>query len=58
MIALLAHDSGGDEGVEEAAHPDSSWLKANIRAWAEESGIDLGDARTKADMLAVIEEAV
>ena len=57
MIALAARDSGGGEGDEDAAQPDESWLNAVIQDWAEEKGIDLAGARTKAEMLAVIREA-
>ena len=56
-MALIADDSGSDEGGPEAAQPDESWLNADIRAWAEDHGVDLGSATTKADMLAVIREA-
>lgn len=35
--------------------PDKTWTGAAIRAFAGDHGIDLGEASTKADMLAVIE---
>lgn len=35
--------------------PDKSWTGAAIRAFAGDHGIDLGEASTKADMLAAIE---
>lgn len=35
--------------------PDKTWTGAAIRAFAGDRGIDLGEASTKADMLAVIE---
>lgn len=37
--------------------PDKSWTGAAIREFAGDHGIDLGEASTKADMLAVIEAA-
>ena len=35
--------------------PDKTWTGAAIRAFAADHGIDLGEASTKADMLAAIE---
>lgn len=35
--------------------PDKTWTGPAIRAFAADHGIDLGEASTKADMLAVIE---
>ncbi len=34
--------------------PDSTWKNADIEAYAEEHGIDLGGATKKADMIAAI----
>ena len=34
--------------------PDESWTNAEIKQYADDNGIDLGGATTKADMLAVI----
>lgn len=34
--------------------PDESWTVRNLRAYADEVGIDLGDATRKADILATI----
>jgi len=36
------------------ATPTSDWKNAEIKSWAESRGVDLGDATTKADMLAAI----
>lgn len=37
--------------------PDDKWKNDDIRAYAAEHGLDLGDATTKKDMLAAIEAA-
>jgi sialic acid synthase SpsE len=37
--------------------PDDSWKNADIKKWAEDHGVDLGDATKKADMLAAISDA-
>lgn len=49
-------DDASDEqvGVREGK-PDLSWKKDEIKAWAASRGIDLDPAKTKPDMLAVIE---
>ena len=42
------------------AEPESSFPKMTVpelKAWAEENGIDLGDATKKADIIAVLEAA-
>ena len=39
----------------EVAVPDASWTAAAIRKYAVDHSVDLGEASTKADMLAVIE---
>ena len=45
----------GDEDVQAAVYtPDESWTNADIKQYADDHGIDLGGATTKADMLAVI----
>lgn len=38
----------------EPVEPDESWKNDDIKAYAESHGIDLGEAKTKADMLAAI----
>jgi len=38
--------------------PDKTWKNDDIVAFAEEHEIDLGDATTKADMLAAIDAAI
>lgn len=44
------------EPVEAAAPgPDKSWTSGQIKQYAEDNGIDLGEATTKAAMLAVID---
>ena len=37
--------------------PDDSWSKQRIMDWAAAHGIDLGAAKTKADMLMIIRDA-
>ena len=54
------HPLGGDSDWEEidgeaSTSPDKSWKVADLKVYAEENGIDLGDATTKADILTVID---
>ena len=43
------------EGQDEpGSTPGESWTNAEIKQYADDNGIDLGGATTKADMLAVI----
>lgn len=37
-----------------SGEPDASWKVAALKAYADEQGIDLGDATKKDDILAVI----
>jgi hypothetical protein len=37
--------------------PNESWKNADIKNWARDNGVDLGDATNKADMLAAISSA-
>lgn len=37
--------------------PDASWTVRDLRAYADDAGIDLGDATRKADILATIAAA-
>lgn len=47
--------AGEVEGQDERDEtPDDSWTNAEIKQYADDNGIDLGSATTKADMLAVI----
>lgn len=39
---------------EDGETPDDSWTNQRIKQYAEDNGIDLGGATTKADMLAAI----
>jgi len=39
---------------EQSSSPDKSWKVADLKAYAEESGIDLLDATKKEDILAAI----
>lgn len=48
---------GGQKTVERSATPDKSWKVAELKAYADERGIDLGDATKKGDILAVLEGA-
>jgi hypothetical protein len=50
----------GDEAPEKTwtdDAPDTTWKNAAIKDWAEDHGVDLGDATKKADMLAAISDA-
>jgi len=49
-------DADGEEQSAEAA-PTSDWKNAEIKDWAAAHDLDLGDATTKADMLAAIAAA-
>lgn len=45
----------GSSSGSRSESPDKSWKVADIRAFADERGIDLGDATKKDDLLAAIE---
>lgn len=49
----VAVEEGPSEDAPQEA-PDKSWKVADIRAYAEEHNIDLGDATKKDDLLAAI----
>jgi hypothetical protein len=51
----LGADEEPEKGPSEV--PDESWKNADIKTWAEDHGVDLGDATKKADMLAAISSA-
>lgn len=53
----VSASSAPPEPVVEAVVPDASWTAAAIRKYAVEHSVDLGEATTKADMLAAIEAA-
>ena len=44
----------GQEGAERSATPDKSWKVPELKAYAEEQGIDLGAATKKDDILAAL----
>ena len=44
----------GQETTGRSDTPDKSWKVAELKAFADEQGIDLGDATKKDDILAVI----
>jgi hypothetical protein len=51
------HEAAGTEpepDVPGDVYPTSDWKNAEIKSWAEANNVDLGDATTKADMLAAI----
>lgn len=50
----VSASSAPSEPVVEAVAPDASWTAAAIRKHAADNGIDLGEATTKGDMLAII----
>lgn len=45
----------GAEAAERSDGPDKSWKVAELKAFADEHGIDLGDATKKDDILSAIE---
>ena len=52
-----AEEPGSDEVEDQdepGGTPDESWTNAEIKQYAEDHGVDLGGATTKADMLAVL----
>jgi hypothetical protein len=57
--AVLAAFHEAIEGTADDAEatPTSDWKNAEIKDWAKAHEIDLGDATTKADMLAAIDAA-
>jgi hypothetical protein len=46
-----------EEAEGKSDFPDETWKNADIKQWAEDQGVDLGDATKKADMLAAISSA-
>lgn len=54
---LLERASGRQAQAERSETPDESWTVAQLREYAGENGIELGNARSKADILAAIEAA-
>lgn len=51
----VAQEQPADAGPANTGRPDKSWTGPGIRKYADDNGIDLGEATTKADMLAVID---
>jgi hypothetical protein len=49
-----ATEAPAEEEEEQSSTPDDSWKNADIAAWAQDHGVDLGGATKKADMLAAI----
>jgi hypothetical protein len=54
---LDAFHGAADTEVAASTSPTSDWKNADIRDWADAHDVDLGDATTKADMLAAIDAA-
>ncbi|WP_404474833.1 hypothetical protein [Microbacterium aerolatum] len=48
---------GSPAPAEQDSAPSKSWKVDELKAYADENGIDLGDATKKADILAAIETA-
>jgi hypothetical protein len=46
-----------EEEAEGPSVPDESWKVADLKAYAQDNQVDLGDATKKADILAVIRSA-
>jgi hypothetical protein len=51
------HEATDGTAADAEATPTSDWKNAEIKDWAESHDVDLGDATTKADMLAAIDAA-
>lgn len=45
----------GTDTPPKSAAPDKSWKVADLKAYAEENAVDLGDATKKEDIVAAIE---
>jgi len=45
----------GDESTGKSDTPDKSWKVAELKAYADEHQVDLGDATKKEDLLAAID---
>lgn len=43
--------------IQRSSEPDSTWKVAELRSFAEENGVDLGEAKKKDEVLAVIVDA-
>ena len=54
QAVLDAYHGAASAAVNAEFYPTSDWKNAEIKEWASAHEIDLGDATTKADMLAVI----
>lgn len=52
--AAAGYLEAGWVGEDEASAPSLSWTKDRLLAHAAEHGIDVGEAKTKAELLAVI----
>lgn len=48
---------GSPAPAEQDSAPSTSWKVDELKAYAEEHGVDLGDAKKKADIVSVIEAA-
>ena len=55
---VLGSEWGPIEGsTTKGESPDSTWKVADLKAYADENGIDLGDATKKDDIVAAISDA-
>ncbi|QMU97839.1 hypothetical protein FVO59_11955 [Microbacterium esteraromaticum] len=54
---VLGSDWRAEGETERSETPDASWKVADLKAYAEENGIDLGDATKKADILAALDDS-
>jgi hypothetical protein len=56
-LGAQPEESAVEEDAGKSDFPDDSWKVAEIKKWAEDHEVDLGDATKKADILAAISSA-
>ena len=54
---VLGSDWRAEGAAERSETPDTSWKVADLKAYADENGIDLGEATKKADILDALANA-
>jgi hypothetical protein len=54
---VLGSEWGLVDGATRGESPDSTWKVADLKAYASDNGIDLGDATKKEDIVAAIAAA-
>ena len=54
---VLGSEWGPADGVTRSESPDSTWKVADLKSYAADNGVDLGDATKKEDIVAAIAAA-